>query len=57
MVNQRMVSLAHANNAERIAGAFVTGSFFETLGVKSKIGRTITQKDDEPGHGDVAVIS
>ncbi len=57
MVNQRMVNLAHANNVKRIAGAFVTGNFFETLGAKSKIGRTITQKDDEPGHDNVAVIS
>lgn len=48
MVNQRMGNLVNANGVKRIASAFVTGNFFETLGAKSKIGRTSLKKTMSP---------
>ena len=57
MVNQRMVNLVNGTAARRIGAAFVTGSFFHTLDAKPELGRTISQKDDKPGPGNVVVIS
>jgi predicted permease len=57
MVDQRMVNLANGDAVKRIGSAFVTGSFFEMLEAKPKLGRTINSTDDKPGHGNVAVIS
>ncbi|HEX4230667.1 MAG TPA: ABC transporter permease [Bryobacteraceae bacterium] len=43
--------------ADRIGGAFVTGTFFHTLEVSPRLGRSIDANDDRPGHERVAVIS
>jgi putative ABC transport system permease protein len=43
--------------AQRTSGARVSGGFFATLGVQAAWGRTLDGRDDEPGRGDVAVIS
>ncbi len=57
MVDQRMVNLGNGGAVKRIGSAFVTASFFEILGARPKIGRAINGTDDEPGRGEVAVIS
>jgi predicted permease len=44
-------------SAQRAGGARVSGGFFSTLGVHAAWGRTLDARDDEPGRGDVAVIS
>jgi predicted permease len=41
----------------RIPGAWVTGGYYETLGLSPAMGRLITQADDQPGAPLVAVIS
>jgi predicted permease len=48
-----------ANNEapEYAGGATVTGDFFETLGGSAELGRLLQPDDDQPGHGNVAVIS
>lgn len=38
-------------------GAWVTGSYYETLGVHAVLGRTLKPEDDEPAAEPVAVIS
>jgi predicted permease len=43
--------------AFRVTGSRVTGDFFRTLGVAPEIGRAIDNGDDQPGKGNVAVIS
>jgi putative ABC transport system permease protein len=43
--------------AQRAGGARVSGGFFSTLGVHAAWGRTLDARDDEPGRGDLAVIS
>ncbi len=57
MVSHRMSNMTRGSQVNRIACAFVTGRFFETLGVKPELGRVIQPSDDAPGRGDVIVIS
>jgi predicted permease len=40
-----------------ISGDFVSGAYFEVLGVEAMLGRTFTSEDDQPGRKPVAVIS
>ncbi|MGE5244822.1 MAG: ABC transporter permease [Betaproteobacteria bacterium] len=40
-----------------VIGEVVTGNFFQTLGIKAAIGRTILPEDDRPGAPRVVVIS
>jgi len=41
----------------RVSGAWVTGGFYETLGLNASVGRLLSQADDESGAPLVAVIS
>jgi len=44
--------------AERVSGELVTGNYFDVLGVRARIGRTLTPDDDRtPGGHPVAVLS
>jgi predicted permease len=43
--------------AEVLGGARVTGEFFNTMGVPPEFGRTVDDRDDQPGREQVAVIS
>ena len=54
--NDRM-NLAVNGTAVRVYGSRVTGDFFQVLGVGPELGRAITADDDQPGKGQVAVIS
>ncbi|HEY1341761.1 MAG TPA: ABC transporter permease [Bryobacteraceae bacterium] len=58
IVAEREIPIAFsANSAERIAGAVVTGNYFETLGVQPAAGRLFTADDDRvPGANPVAVL-
>ncbi len=52
------LSLSHDGVNERLWGFLVTGNYFETLGVKSALGRVISADDDRsPGAHPVAVVS
>lgn len=52
------VHLANAGQAERVAGALVSGNYFTVLGVDAFLGRTFAPEEDEtPGTHPVAVIS
>ena len=42
---------------ERLRAVGASGTFFTTLGVTAAVGRTLLPTDDEPGAGDVAVLS
>jgi predicted permease len=53
-------NLAAGGETEFVDGLWVTGAFFETLGVSASLGRVLTDADDKRGGGDsgpVAVIS
>lgn len=43
--------------AERVNAGMVTGSYFQTLGVKAQIGRAIVPEDDKPGANPVVMLS
>jgi predicted permease len=51
------VSLTARGEPEFVNGDFVTGNYFDVLGVKAVIGRTFTLDDDRIGREPVAVIS
>ena len=51
-------SLNSNDQTDLVNGAIVTGNFFEVLGVRAQLGRTISSEDDKtPGAHPVAVIS
>jgi|WetSurMetagenome_2_1015567.scaffolds.fasta_scaffold40479_2 putative ABC transport system permease protein len=53
-------NLVPRGEAQIVSGAWVSGSYFETLGVSPLLGRVLSQSDDRPsggGDGPVAVIS
>ena len=43
--------------SEMVPADFVSGSYFDVLGVRASLGRTFTLEDDKPGNKPVAVIS
>ena len=51
------VTLAEGGQLTRVPGAFVTGGFYETLGLRPVIGRLLARTDDVRGAGVVAVMS
>jgi predicted permease len=51
------VSLTAGGEPEFVAGDFVSGDYFDILGVRAAIGRTFTADDDRPGREPLAVIS
>jgi predicted permease len=54
---QQPMDLTAKIPAERIMGGYVTGDFFEVLGVKAVQGRTITPADDVPGGPRIVMLS
>jgi putative ABC transport system permease protein len=50
------VNLTGGGEPERVVGAFVTSSFFKTVGAESALGRALLPEDDAEGAGRVAVL-
>jgi putative ABC transport system permease protein len=50
------VNLTGSSAPERIAGNFVTGSFFDTLGLRAERGRLFTETEAEPGRAAPVVV-
>src|SRR5580698_2797139 len=53
----RRFNLASGGEARYVQGSFVSGQFFETLGVGTVLGRTFTSADDKRGCAGVVVLS
>jgi predicted permease len=51
-----VLNLTGETEAERLRGAFVTGNFFDVLGVKASLGRTLHPADDDVGSGTLPVV-
>jgi hypothetical protein len=52
------LTLLAGGQSERVNGELVSGNFFDVLGVRAQIGRTLTPDDDRtPGGHPVAVLS
>ena len=50
-------NLTGAGDPDKITGARITGNlFFDVLGMQPLLGRTLTERDDQPGAGPVVVI-
>jgi predicted permease len=54
---QTVLNLTGDTEAERIRGEYVTGNFFDVLGVKASLGRTLHQADDIVAGTQPVVIS
>jgi predicted permease len=50
------LSLLAGDRAEMVEAGWVSGNFFEVLGVTSHIGRVLTPGDDQPGSAPVVVL-
>ena len=55
--DSRLLTLTNAGEPIRLRTAFVTSDWFTTLGTRAALGRTLLRGDDEPGHGDIVVLS
>ncbi len=56
--DNQAINLSTGGEAERVAGAIVTGDYFPTLGMKPLLGRVISAQDDQTlGGHPVAMIS
>jgi predicted permease len=56
--DETVMSLTGVDEAERLRGAYVTGNYFDLLGVGAHLGRTLQPADDvTPGAHPVVVIS
>ncbi|HEX8073328.1 MAG TPA: ABC transporter permease [Pyrinomonadaceae bacterium] len=55
---ETLMSVSGGAEAERLRGAYVTGNYFDVLGVNARLGRALTTADDvTPGAHPVIVIS
>jgi predicted permease len=54
---QEVLNLSSDAGAERLRGAYVTGNYFDVLGVKPVVGRTLQSTDDSPSETQPLVIS
>ncbi len=52
-----VLNLAGGDTAERLRGAYVTGNYFDVLGVGALVGRTLRSQDDSQASANPAVIS
>jgi predicted permease len=56
--NRTQIHLSTGGEPERVSSEIVSGNYFEVLGVKAALGRTLTSDDDLiPGESPVALIS
>ena len=55
--DQTLMNATGESEAERLRGAVVTGNYFEVLGVKAQLGRTLQKTDEEPANEAPVVIS
>lgn len=53
----RSFNVTGADRPEAVMSAAVSQNFFATLGVHTMLGRTFAAEEDEPGHGNVVVLS
>ena len=55
--DQVVMNATGETEAERLRGAVVTGNYFKVLGVRSQVGRTLQETDEEPANETPVVIS
>jgi predicted permease len=54
---QTVLNATGETDAERLGGIFVTGNYFDVLGVNAQLGRTLQVSDEQPSNQTPVVIS
>jgi putative ABC transport system permease protein len=57
IINGTTVNLTGTGEPERLAAARATWQLFPMLHARTQLGRTFTEEEDQPGRGDVVVLS
>ena len=55
--DQTVLNASGESEAERLRGFVVTGNYFDVLGVRAQLGRTLQPPDDQPANATPVVIS
>ena len=55
--DQTVLNASGESEAERLRGFVVTGNYFDVLGVRAQLGRTLQPSDDQPANAAPVVIS
>lgn len=55
--SETMMNASGEGDSERLPGVVVTGNYFEMLGVRAQLGRTLHAADDQPSSSQPVVIS
>jgi predicted permease len=55
--DQTVLNMSGKNEAERLRGFVVTGNYFNVLGIRAQLGRTLQPSDDQPANAAPVVIS
>jgi len=55
--NRARYFMTGGDEPERVMGALVSGNLFSMLGVNAALGRTFTVEDEQPGRGQVVILS
>ena len=55
--DQTVLNATGESEAERLRGVFVTGNYFEVLGVNAQLGRTLQPSDEQASNAQSVVIS
>ena len=55
--DQTVLNASGESEAERLRGFVVTGNYFDLLGVRAQLGRTLQPSDDQPANAAPVVIS
>ena len=55
--DQTVMNASGESEAERLRGFVVTGNYFDVLGVRAQLGRTLQPPDDQPANATPVVIS
>ena len=56
-IDRTRVAIGHSEGSEVVTGELVTGAYFQTLGIRMRMGRGLGPVDDQPAGPPVAVVS
>jgi len=55
--DQTTLNTPAGSETERLRGGVATGNYFDVLGVRAQLGRTLQPSDEQPANAEIVVIS